>query len=112
MTVEVELSTFHPTDAEAMTPSLISNSDVKIRGDIDGGFTGIEQFSPQDSKTFHHMDVEQGQALPTVLEVDSIRDEALHFAHGAQEINERRLRDARRREEMRRDEHEAFKRQI
>lgn len=119
MSVSVELTTLHSPPTKPMAASLNSDTDIKSRSGIglstEGNFMGVEQVSPQILKDFHHEDVELDE-LPVMdveLGREGVRDSDFQFADlGAHEAIERRLRDARRREEMRRDEHEAFKRQI
>lgn len=113
--VEFELSTFHSAIADATTPSsFIAQTDIKSGSGlgIDEAFMDVE---PRHSKAFCQLeDVEHGQVSPIEVEAggENVRDSGLQIDDGARGANERRLRDVRRREEMRRDEHEAFKRQI
>lgn len=118
MTVTVELTMCHSPPAEPMAASLNSDADIKNRTGLghrtDENFIGVEQVSPQILKDFRHEDVELDE-LPVMdveLGREGVRDVDFCLADRAHETSERRLRDSRRREEMRRDEHEAFKRQI
>lgn len=118
MTVTVELTMCHSPPAEPMAASLNSDADIKNRTGLghctDENFTGVERVSPQILKDFRHEDVELDE-LPVMdveLGREGVRDVDFCLAGRAHESSERRLRDSRRREEMTRDEHEAFKRQI